>query len=130
MISTLSRARLFGGALALAAFALGVATGAWMARRPEPGVNITVIATDRIPRELERLGLSEAKRPPIREALLRGRDRVVRVTDAFQGRIESAADTTDQEIRALLSDTQRASFDSARRANGPQFRRKRMIERE
>ncbi len=130
MISPLSRARLLGATLALATFALGVATGAWIVGRPQPGVNISVIATDRIPRELERLDLTEAQTPPIRAALLRGRERVVRVSDAFRGRFESAADTTDKEIRALLSDAQRASFDSARRVNGPPFRRKRVIDRD
>jgi hypothetical protein len=127
MISALARARLAGGMLALATFALGVAVGVWLAHRPEPGVNINVVATNAIPRELERLGLTSSQRAPIQAALTRGRDRVLSVTDAFQGRIESASDTTDQEIRALLSDSQRASFDSARRANGPQFRRKRVI---
>jgi hypothetical protein len=114
--------------LAVATFALGVAAGLWLAHRPQPGVNIDVVATNAIPRELERLGLTTAQRAPIQAALTRGRDRVLGVADAFQGRIESAADSTDQEIRALLSDSQRASFDSARRANGPQFRRKRVVE--
>ena len=84
-------------------------------------------ATDRIPRELERLGLTDAERPLIHDALLRGRERVLHVTDALQGRMQSAVDSTDIEIRALLSDAQRASFDSARRANGPQLREKRVI---
>jgi hypothetical protein len=127
MTSALARARFAGGMLALATFALGVAAGLWLAHRPEPGLNISVLATNAIPRELERLGLTNAQRAPIQAALTRGRDRVLGVTDTFQGRIEAAADTTDQEIRALLSDGQRASFDSARRANGPQFRRKRVI---
>jgi len=127
MISALARARFFGGMLALTTFALGVAAGLWLAHRPEPGVNINVVATNAIPRELERLGLTSTQQAPIQAALTRGRDRVLGVTDAFQGRIESAADSTDQEIRALLSDSQRASFDSARRANGPQFRKKRVI---
>lgn len=127
MISPLARARIWGALLALGTFTLGVAAGVWGSTREETGVNISVIATDRLPRELERLGLTDVQRASIHEALLRGRDRVLHVTDAFQGRMESAADSTDQEIRALLSDTQRASFDSARRANGPQFRQKRVI---
>jgi len=127
MISSLARARIWGALLAIGIFALGVAAGVWGSTREEPGVNISVIATDRIPRELQRLGLTDAQLEPIHEALLRGRERVLRVTDAFQGRMESAVDSTDQEIRALLSDAQRASFDSARRANGPQFRQKRVI---
>ena len=127
MISSLARARLAGAVLALATFALGIATGIWYSNRERPGVDIRVTATDRIPRELERLGLTDAERPLIHDALLRGRERVLHVTDAFQGRMQSAVDSTDIEIRALLSDAQRASFDSARRANGPQLREKRVI---
>lgn len=127
MISSLARARLAGAVLALATFALGVASGVWYSNRELPGLDIRVTATDRMPRELERLGLSDAQRAPIHDALLRGRERVLRVTDALQGRMQGAVDSTDTEIRALLSDAQRASFDSARRANGPPLRQKRVI---
>ena len=44
--------------------------------------------------------------------------------------MQAAVDTTDQEIRTLLSNAQRASFDSARRANGPPLRSKRVIMRQ
>jgi len=127
MISSLARARLAGAVLALATFALGIATGIWYSNRERPGIDIRVTATDRMPRELERLGLTNAERAPIHDALLRGRERVLHVTDDFQGRMQSAVDSTDTEIRALLSDPQRASFDSARRANGSQLRQKRVI---
>lgn len=129
MISPLARARITGGALALATFALGVAACVWGTSREKPGINISVIATDRMPRELERLDLTAAQLPLIHTALLHGRDRVMRATDELQGRMQSAVDSTDQEIRAILSDTQRASFDSARRVNGPPLRQKRVIER-
>ena len=127
MISSLARARIAGGVLALATFALGVAAGVWISTRERPGVHITVTATDEMPHELRRLGLSAAQDSAAHEALLRGRGRVTSVMDAFQGRMESAADSTDQEIRALLSDSQRASFDSARRVNGSPVRRKRVV---
>jgi hypothetical protein len=48
------------------------------------------------------------------------------VTDAFHGRMQIAVDSTDQEIRALLTDSQRATFGSARRER-PALRQKREI---
>jgi hypothetical protein len=127
MISSLARARLAGAMLALVTFGLGVAAGVWYSTRERPGIDIRVTATDRMPRELERLGLTDAERPQIHEALIRGRERVLHVTDAFQGRMEIAVDSTDQEIRAILSDSQRANFDSARKADGSPLRQKRVI---
>jgi hypothetical protein len=127
MISSLTRARVYGALLALATFALGVGAGIWYRGRIRPGVNITVVATDAMPRELERLDLSVAERASIGAALRRGRDRVLRARDQMDVMMQSAVDSTDQEIRALLTDTQRASFDSARRANGPPMRRREVI---
>ncbi|MDQ2766140.1 MAG: hypothetical protein M3Y30_03185 [Gemmatimonadota bacterium] len=127
MISALTRARAYGGLVALATFALGVAAGVWYAGRTPPGVNITITATDRMPRELERLGLTDAERVPIQEALRRGRDRVLRANGDMAARVQVAVDSTDQEIRALLSPEKRASFDSARRVNGPALRRRELI---
>ena len=57
MISPLARARLAGAVLALVTFGLGIAAGVWYSTRERPGVDIRVTATDRMPRELERLGL-------------------------------------------------------------------------
>lgn len=127
MISSLTRARAYGALLALATFALGVAADAWYRGRPQPGVNITVTATDQMPRELERLGLSDAERASIAVALRRGRDRVLRARDQLDALMRSAVDSTDQEIRSVLTDAQRASFDSARRVNGSPLRRKSVI---
>jgi hypothetical protein len=127
MISPLARARLTGGLLAFGTFALGVAAGVWLASRNSDGIDIRVTATDRMPRELERLELTDAERPLIQQALRRGRDRVLRVADAFQGPMQSAVDSTDMEIRAILSDAQRAAFDSARRTH-PALRKKRVID--
>lgn len=89
--------------------------------------SLTASATDRMPRELERLGLTDAERAPIQAALRRGRDRVLHARDEIDVRMQIAVDSTDQEIRALLSPEQRASFDSARRVNGPPLRRRKVI---
>ena len=127
MISSLARARAFGALLAIATFALGVAAGIWYAGRIRPGLNITITATDRMPRELERLELTDAERVPIQEALRRGRDRVLHANSDLAARMQIVVDSTDQEIRALLSPEQRFSFDSARRVNGSPFREKKVI---
>ncbi len=127
MISSLARARVLGGLLALGAFALGMLAGTRFTERDRPGVSITVTATDRMPRELERLNLSEPEREQIQAALGRGRNRVMRARDQIDSLMSSAVDSTDQEIRGILSDAQRASFDSARRANGPSIERRRVI---
>ena len=127
MNSSLARARALGALLAIAIFVLGVAAGMWYRGRAQPGVNITVTATDRMPQELERLGLTDAERAPIQSALRRGRDRVLRSRDELDSLMQIAVDSTDQEIRALLSPAQRASFDSARRVNGPPLRRREVI---
>ena len=127
MNTALARARALGALLAIATFALGVAVGIWYRGRVPPGVNVTITATDRMPQELERLGLTDAERAPIQAALRRGRDRVLRARVELDALMQTAVDSTDQEIRALLSPGQRVSFDSARRVNGPPLRRRELI---
>jgi hypothetical protein len=127
MISSLARARVLGALLALGAFALGVLAGVRFSERDRPGVSITVTATDRMPRELERLNLSEAERGQIQAALRRGRDRVMHARDQIDSLMQTAVDSTDAEIRGILSEEQRASLDSARRVSGPSVERRRII---
>jgi hypothetical protein len=127
MISSLTRARAYGALLALATFALGVAAGVWYGGRVQPGVNVTITATDAMPQELERLGLTDAERASITVALRRGRDRVLRARDQLDVLMSSAVDSTDRDIRAVLTESQRASFDSARRVNGSPLRRREVI---
>ena len=127
MSTPLARVRALGALLALAAFVLGVLAGVRYSERVRPGVSITVTATDRIPEELERLDLTNAEREPIQAALRRGRDRVMRARHQIDSLMESAVDSTDMEVRSILTDAQRASFDSARRVNGSPFERRRVI---
>ncbi|MFN8583007.1 MAG: hypothetical protein U0163_18785 [Gemmatimonadaceae bacterium] len=118
MNSTLQKGRLLGALLAVVAFGLGVAVGALMlprARQPR----ITFTATNAIPTELTELGLSDAQRSQLGPILVRGRDRVVRVIDEFTPAVQAGVDSTDAEIRAILTDAQRAKFDSMRAANQP-----------
>jgi hypothetical protein len=78
-----------------------------------------VTATNAVPTELTALGLSEAQRAELGPILLRGRDRVIRVVDRFTPVIQAALDTTDTEIRAILTQEQRRQFDSVRVAHPP-----------
>ena len=127
MMSSLARARALGALLAIGVFALGVFAGVRYAEREHPGVSIRVTATDQMPKEIERLGLTDAQRTAIQAALRRGRDRVMRSRDQIDVLMETAVDSTDEEIRALLTTAQRASFDSARRVNGPALRKRDVI---
>lgn len=127
MMSSLARARVLGALLALAVFALGVFAGVRYADRARPGVSITLTATDQMPREIDRLGLTDSQRTAIQGALRRGRDRVMRSRQQIDVIMQSAVDSTDQEIRGLLTTAQRASFDSARRVNGPALRTRHVI---
>jgi hypothetical protein len=127
MMSSLARARALGALLALIAFGLGILVGVRYSERERPGVSITVTTTDRMPQELERLGITDAERAPIEAALRRGRDRVMRARDTIDALMAAAVDSTDQEIRGMLTESQRASFDSARHANGPALQRKKVI---
>jgi hypothetical protein len=85
-----------------------------MALRPGPseGVNVSITAkaTNSMPRELERLGLTETQRAELRQILTRGRDRVLSVVHDFEPRMKAAMDTTEIEINAVLTETQRAAW--------------------
>jgi hypothetical protein len=127
MMSPLARARALGALLAIGSFALGVFAGLRYAERERSGVHITVTATDQMPREIDRLGLTAAQRTAIQAALRRGRDRVMHSREQIDVLMEAAVDSTDQEIRGLLTSAQRTSFDSARRVNGPALRKREVI---
>ena len=123
----IARARLLGAAALIGAFALGCA-GTWLALRArDPGVRVMITATDAIPTELERLTLSDAQRAQVQQALSRGRDRVLRVVDAFEPEMQAAMDSTDQEIRAMLTTQQRTQLDAARAKSGPPLTRRRVL---
>ena len=121
-MNPIAKARLLGAMLAATTFAAGVAVGmALAARRPHPA-GVTMIPTDQIPQELERLSLTDGQRRALAPILRRGRDRVIGVIDQFTPFMQTAADSTDAEIRVVLDARQRAAFDSARRAS-PRLRR-------
>ena len=118
-LSAIVRARLLGSLVVVLAFVAGVMTGLAVERRPRPGLNVTVTATttDRMPRELELLELTDAQQGQIRSILVRGRDRVLGVVHDFEPRMKVAMDSTNAEIDAVLTGPQRASLAAYRRAH-------------
>jgi len=116
-ISPIVRARLLGSLVVALAFAAGVMTGLAVGRRPRAGLNVMVTATasDRLPRELERLDLTPAQQGQIRTILVRGRDRVFVVMKDFKPRIQALIDSTNAEIDVVLTPAQRASLAAYRR---------------
>ena len=120
-MSPIVRARLLGSLVVALAFAAGVMTGLAVERRPRPGLSVTftATATDRMPRELEQLDLTDAQEVRIRSILVRGRDRVLGVVRDFQPQMRTAMDSTNAEIDAILTPTQRTSLAEYRRAHPP-----------
>jgi hypothetical protein len=129
-MSPIVRARLLGALVVVLAFVAGVATGIAFERRPRPGVNVmlTATASNAMPRELERLDLTEVQRGAIRTILVRGRDRVIAVVHDFDPRMKAAVDSTDREIDAVLTELQRASL-AAYRRDHPPFMDRRIIKK-
>ena len=120
-MSPIVRARLLGSLVVALSFAAGVMTGFAVERRPRAGLSVivTATATDRMPRELEQLDLTDAQEVQIRSILARGRDRVLGVVRDFQPRMGAAMDSTNAEIDAVLTPAQRASLAEYRRAHPP-----------
>jgi Spy/CpxP family protein refolding chaperone len=123
-MSAMSRARLLGLVVVVLAFVAGVTTGMAIDRRPRQGMSLTVTATDAMPRELERLGLTDSQRTEIRAILVRGRDRVIRVVRDFEPIMRTAVDSTDREIGTVLTPEQRAALERYRRDNPPMMERR------
>jgi hypothetical protein len=125
-MSSITRARLLGAVVVVLAFAAGLATGVAVEGRARPGLNVTVTATatDVLPQELLRLGLTSRQQTDIRAVLTRGRDRVLDVVRDFDPRMKAAIDSTDAEIGAILTDAQRASWAAYRRDHPPMVNRK------
>jgi hypothetical protein len=116
-MSPIARARLLGAVVVVLAFVAGVATGITFQRRPREGVTVQVraTATNAIPRELERLGLTDTQRGELREVLTRGRTRVLTVVRDFEPRMKVAMDSTEVEVGAVLTESQRAELAAYRK---------------
>ena len=118
-MSAILRARLLGAVVVVLAFVAGIATGMTSQRRPREGVMVQVTATSAIPRELEQLGLTDAQRGALREVLVRGRTRVLTVVHDFEPRMKMAMDSTELEVGAVLTESQRAALAAYRKQHPP-----------
>ena len=122
----IARARVLGSIVVVVAFIAGVFTGMAIKSRARLGVNVTVTATNEIPRELDQLDLTDSQEVMIRQILTRGRDRVLGVVRDFDPRMRAAMDTTNREIDAVLTDVQRAALATYRKDH-PAFIDERII---
>ena len=125
-MSPIVRSRVLGSVVIVLAFVAGIATGVAIERRPRQGVNVTVMATNGIPRELEALDLTDAQRVQLRAILTRGRDRVLTVVQEFEPKMRGAMEATEVEIGSVLTESQRAEL-AAYRKEHPLIRDERVI---
>jgi hypothetical protein len=116
MTSAIGKARLIGGILLLASFGAGVGVGYYfIPRQPREGVTIMVRGTTRIPDELETLQLNDSQRVLIRGFLHEGTMRVGRIVREFTVPIDAAIDSTDRQVRSVLTSEQNQKLDQIRR---------------
>src|SRR3954467_10063017 len=118
MIDTIGRARIIGALVLLIAFGGGVAVGHyWLPKEPPEGIMISMKATDAIPAELTKLDLSDAQKTQIRVFLHQGTERVGRIMHQFTAPIDAAVDSTDQQVRSVLTTDQIRMLDEIRRSH-------------
>lgn len=112
-----TRARVLGALLLLAVFTAGAMSGVAYTRMKRPGVNVNVrmVATDKLPRELQQLNPTPAQADSLRKVLHDGQLRTIRVLNDFEPRLRQAMDTLDAEIHAILTPDQRVKFDATRK---------------
>lgn len=116
MIDAMTKARLVGALILMLAFGAGIAVGHYLVPRSAPnGIMITVKGTTRIPDELEALSLADTQRVAIRGFLREGTMRVGRIVREFTVPIDAAVDSTDRQIRSVLSVDQLRRLDDYRR---------------
>jgi hypothetical protein len=97
--------------------------------RAPNGVMITVKGTTRIPDELESLDLADSQRVMIQGFLRDGTMRIGRIVRDFTIPIDAAIDSTDRQIRSVLSTEQNRKLDAIRRDHPlKRFEEKRVID--
>src|SRR3954462_14955553 len=116
MTNPMTRARVIGAVMLMLAFGAGIAVGHYLIPRDAPnGIMITMKGTTRIPDELEALSLSDTQRVAIRGFLREGTMRVGRIVREFAVPIDAAVDSTDRQIRSVLSVDQVRRLEDYRR---------------
>ena len=130
MTGAVGRARLIGAALLLVSFGAGMAVGYYfLPRRAPDGVVISVKGSSRIPEELERLRLDDSQRVQIQAFLRDGTMRIGRIVRDFTVPIDAAIDSTDRQIRSVLTAEQNRALDEIRRDHPlRQMKEKRIID--
>jgi hypothetical protein len=114
-MSPLVRARLIGAVVLLGAFGAGVFVGRYLPQPEVDGVRVMIKASDRIPLELDALGLTDAQRAALRPILQRGTLRIDSVMKSLLPAMDGAIGATDSEVRLMLTPNQRTALDAARR---------------
>jgi hypothetical protein len=130
MIDAIGRARLIGALVLLVAFAAGVAVGHyWLPRETPNGIMISLKATDEIPAELTKLDLTDSQEVQIRGFLHQGTARVGRIMHDFMGPLDAAVDSTDRQIRSVLTAEQVRMLDEIRKKHPlKQMREQRVVD--
>jgi len=130
MSDTIGRAPIIGALVLLIAFGAGVAAGHyWLPREAPDGIMISLKATDAIPAELTKLDLTDAQEGQIRGFLRQGTERIGRIMHQFMPSIDAAVDSTDQQIRSVLTAEQIRRLDEIRKEHPlKQMREKRVVD--
>jgi len=115
-MNSATRARVLSALVIIVVFAAGAMSGVAYTRIKRPGVNVNVrmVATRELPRELRDLGLTQPQEDSMRVILRSGEPRTMRVLNDFDPRLRSAMDSMNVEIHAALTPEQRVKFDAAR----------------
>ena len=115
-MNSATRARVLGALTLMVVFVAGAMSGIAYTRIKRPGVNVNVrmVATRELPRELRDLELTKVQEDSLRVILRAGEQRTMRVLNDFEPRLRVAMDSMDVEIHAALTPEQRVKFDTAR----------------
>jgi hypothetical protein len=120
----LRRARIRAGLLLIVVFVAGVISAIAMGRLDGSRALITVEAGG-MPREIARLHLTPAQEQQVDTILRRSRADAEKVLLSTIPRLKAILDSTDDQVRTVLTPTQRAEFDAERQRHKPTFLLKR-----
>jgi xanthine/CO dehydrogenase XdhC/CoxF family maturation factor len=116
----LSGTRLRGGLLLVVVFVAGLISALAADRLPGSRGLITVEAPP-LPEEISRLHLTVSQEHAVEAILARSRADAGRVLVEMAPRLAAILDSTDAEVRAVLTPAQRVAFDGERRRHRPAF---------
>ena len=116
MMTAIGKARIIGAIVLVVAFGAGVAVGRYLLPPGQPvGVIISVKGSTRLPAELEDLDLSDSQRRQVQGFLHDGTLRIGRIVREFTIPIDAAIDSTDRQIRSILTAEQNRLLDEIRK---------------